>query len=336
MPADLACPDPRLDAPLRWRVRDDGAILVGETTYQPWTRLVFEGLEKGMGHAQLVAALEAHGVAQPDASLRRLLHGLRAAGLVRLDFPAPARLGRYEIERELGRGGVGVAWLARDPASGARVVVKHAWGFFASTAAADAQVRHEAAVLAALQPHPALPPFGGAFEEGGLLHLVRGHVEGEGLMRHAWDAARIAQVGARVGEAAAHAHDRGWLLLDLHPQNALLAGAQPVLIDVGQALELREGVATPRLRGTPGFQPPELATRRLDARADVWILGRMLFALAAGVLPRQEWNAQELARRLEGHALAPAIAALAADAPEARPASMREAVARLTASTSGA
>ena len=73
---------------------------------------------------------------------------------------------------------------------------------------------------------------------------------------------------------------------------------KPWMIDVGLAVRHEGGAVKVRPTGMRGFQPPEmLAEGWVDPRSDVWVLGRALYALGAGILPRKEWDDAEFARR---------------------------------------
>lgn len=326
MPPELDPGPVRVLRPLAWRVEADHVALPdprggAEVRYHPWTEGVLEDLMAGRDYAQIVARV---GLPDADRAARRFLFQLRQMGYLDLGFPpAPATLGSYRVEAELGRGGVGIAWRCMD-ARGERVVVKHAWAYFAGLAAADAHVRREAEMLRALAGVEGVPRLLATFDEGGLAHLVRAYVAGTPLPARRWREDESVALADRLARLVADAHDAGYALVDLQPQNVLVDDAlRPTLVDVGLAAPLGSRV---KAAGARGFVAPETARAGLvDARTDAWSLGRLLFVLATGAMPQAAWGEAEIARRVAGHPLGARVMALARDAPEARlsPASAR-------------
>jgi serine/threonine protein kinase len=235
---------------------------------------------------------------------------------------------------------MGVAWLCRDLArSGQEVVVKHAWNFAAPLALCDQAIRDEADVLASLD-HPAIVRLLDRFELDGRFHLVREFLDGPSLGKAASGtglaAPRRRIAARRVAEAVGHVHARGFLFLDVQPDNFfLLAGDVVKAGDTGLCRRLVQGqVALPRPVGARGFIAPELMQARPVAtvRSDVAGFGRLYYALMAGRRPSQRADAAAMAAQLrEGGAPADEVAFVArccADDPAARPQDMGE-VARL-------
>ncbi len=349
-------PAVRLARPLRWDPEPDGrAILVrgalGESPIRAraWTADVLEGLARGEGFDALEArAVRAQRDEPPERAtleLRHFLFALQRLGHVDIPAPEPAPLlrARFERERELGRGGIGVAWCYRDLRDGGRVVVKRAWDFYGPLARVEDRLRHEADVLARFD-HAGVVRLVDAFEDDGAFHLVRGYSPGpelESLLgRGEPDAAQRLGVLDAVADALDHVHARGFVLVSVRPSNFHLAAGRPLLIDVGHCRPLVGGVATlPSRRGTPGYTPPEVARgKRATVRSDVWGLARLHAFLATGRHPAAADEPSDLAQR----ALAAGVpdeevqlfARCGADAPEERPAGMAEVRAGIALSAS--
>ena len=209
--------------------------------------------------------------------------------------------GRYEIERELGAGGMATVFLARDP-SGQALALKLLHPELASTVGAD-RFRREIRVAARLQ-HPsilsvldsgaetvALP--GGSLE---LLWFTMPFVEGE----NAWDrlersgplpASEVVRIGRAVADALAFAHGQGVVHRDIKPDNILLQGDRVLVADFGVARAVSEVqeklTATGMVVGTPTYMSPEQASgeREIDGRTDIFALGCVLYELASGEAP---------------------------------------------------
>ncbi len=203
---------------------------------------------------------------------------------------APATIGRYVIERELGRGGMGVVYAALDPELGRRVAIKQ---LLSERAAASSGARFalEGEAAARLR-HPGIA----TVHEAGLApdgpFLVQDLVEGESLQARLARAGPLppeeaARLGVQLAEALAHAHGRGILHRDLKPANALLTlEGRVVLTDFGLARDLadeRERLTrTGEMLGTPAYMAPEQADGQAaayDPRTDVYGLAATLYAL---------------------------------------------------------
>ena len=204
----------------------------------------------------------------------------------------PERIGRYEIEGELGRGGMGVVWRARDPRLQRSVALKVLSGRLAGDPSSLARFEREARMLAALR-HPNVAVIHGIEEHDGHPVLVLGLVQGRQLREHlaggGLPPARALRVGEQIASAVAAAHAIGIIHRDLNPRNVLLDDAGHVtVLDFGLARQQEpaagEELSRQRLvAGTPGYMSPEQsAGDPLDARTDVWALGCVLFELLSG------------------------------------------------------
>lgn len=306
---------------------------------------VLRGVAEGRPVAQLVRPRDdAREQAKAESRIRRFVYNLSRLGYVEIPLasPPPVFAARYEVVKELGRGGVGVAYLCRDrDEGGAEVVVKRAWDFLQPYRVTEAAMRREAVVMARLD-HPGVARSYASFELEGHLHLVREFLRGADLASLAGagipDVARRRAVQRGIADVLAHLHERGYVMLDLRPSNFILdeATGAPRLLDVGQCREHGGGeIRFPRRVGSPGFMSPEMTSRRVaTVRSDVWGFGRLSFFLATGTLPSPDADAAWLAARAPAEERA-LLGALAADDPSARPPDMRSAKALVDAAPLG-
>src|SRR5882724_898512 len=209
------------------------------------------------------------------------------------------RLGNYQILEEIGRGGMGVIYRARQRHSRRIVALKRVLAYHADSQETLARFRREAEAAAHLD-HPnilpiyevgqcedELPFFSMKFAAGGSL------VETAPALRR--EPRRAAALMARVARAVQYAHVRGILHRDLKPANILLDGhGEPLVSDFGLATWL-DGVSdlthSLTIFGTPGYIAPEQANpalaeaAKLTPAADVYSLGAILFDLLTGRPP---------------------------------------------------
>ena len=217
---------------------------------------------------------------------------------------------RYRLERELGRGGMAVVYLAEDVRHHRLVAVKVLRSDLARSIGADRFLR-EIEIAAGLS-HPNILPLHDSGEAGDdLLYYVMPYVEGESL-RARLDRARQLPLGEalriakQVAEALAYAHARGVVHRDIKPENILLHEGVPMVTDFGIARAIGT-VSNERLTetgiavGTPAYMSPEQAAaeRDVDERSDIYSLGCVLYEMLAGEPPFTGPTAQAvLARKL--------------------------------------
>jgi serine/threonine protein kinase/formylglycine-generating enzyme required for sulfatase activity len=226
-------------------------------------------------------------------------NALAAAWLGAADAPLPKRIGPYELERELARGGMGSVHLARHVELGRQVALKLMLPEAGDGAGEVARFEREARLLARLR-HPNVVTLHEAGEDAGrrwiALELVSGGSLQQRLEREGPLEPRAA-VGLLepVARAIDAAHAQGLLHRDLKPANVLLDDmSRPKVTDFGIAKPLdaqtRQLTRTDAAIGTPSFAPPEQcgglpAGEALDGRADVYGLGATLYALLTGHAP---------------------------------------------------
>lgn len=225
----------------------------------------------------------------------RLLDGALVHGMLRdclgMSELAPGEmLGAFRIERELGRGGMGIVYLAAraDGAYEQQVAIK--WlPISRAPAAPTHQFRRERQIHAQLRhPHIARVLDGGRSEDGHLWFALE-HVEGLPVDRHAVSAGLGWQARVRlllpVIDALQFAHGRLLLHRDIKPDNVLVdSEGRPKLIDFGVAALLAD--ADTAAACTPGFASPEqVAGAPTDVASDIWQLGNLLRHVLAAHTP---------------------------------------------------
>jgi len=216
------------------------------------------------------------------------------------------RLGNYEILDEIGRGGMGVIYRARQRHSRRIVAVKRVLTYQADSHETLARFRREAAAAASLD-HPNILPiyevsesqdglafFSMKLATGGSLRTVASALRGK--------ARECVELMAKVARAIEYAHAHGILHRDLQPGNILLDGrGEPLVGDFGLAKWLDEEsdlTQTLTTFGTPGYIAPEQAEgAHFSPTADIYSLGAILFNLLAGRTPFVGANALSVIRQ---------------------------------------
>jgi WD40 repeat protein/serine/threonine protein kinase len=230
------------------------------------------------------------------------------AGTAILDSPfvAGQAFGDYELISEIGRGGMGVVYKARQRSLNRLVAIKIIRAAGLASATEVQRFRNEAEAAAALD-HPGIVPIYEIGQLQGQLFFTMKWVDGPNLAERLWhyrdDPGSAARLVVAIGRAVHHAHSQGILHRDLKPSNILLcavgsaslaplkASHTPLLTDFGLAKRLAdvEGLTlTGEHVGTPSYMPPEQAARERTPptpAADVYGLGAILYALVTGRPP---------------------------------------------------
>jgi predicted Zn-dependent protease len=202
---------------------------------------------------------------------------------------AGARVGRFELVRELGRGGFGVVYEARDVELGRRVAFKAIRpGARARDPRSEELLRREATAVATLQHPNIVTLFDVGRSEAGpflIFELLRGETLAHRLARGRSSAREAMRVALGVARALVHAHANGVLHRDLKPSNVFLTADGGVkVLDFG--LSHVFGAGGPSGSGTPGYMAPEQRRGEPeDARTDVYAVGVLLAEMLAGVAP---------------------------------------------------
>jgi hypothetical protein len=212
----------------------------------------------------------------------------------------PPCLGRFQIIRELGRGGYGIVYLAIDSRLGREVALKIPGPMALLTPELRQRFRREAELAASLD-HPNIVPTFEAGEEGAITYIISAYCPGPSLARWLQERGQLvepvfaAEMVARLAGAVQHAHDRGILHRDIKPSNVMIGSAadcQPRLTDFGLAKlectpdQTRSGV----FLGTPSYMAPEQAEAGHGAvgpATDVYALGAVLYEMLTGRPPYQ-------------------------------------------------
>jgi len=242
--------------------------------------------------------------------------------------PDRATLGRYRLERELGRGSMGTVYLGHDPQIGRAVAIKTMAlsREFEGHELAEARARFfREAEMAGRLRHPDIVAIFDASEEAGLAFIAMEYVTGHDLLRHTLTGRLlpvpvVLETMARVALALAYAHTQGVVHRDVKPANVMIdiaSGAIKVtdfgIASITNSCRTRTGMVL----GTPSFMSPEqMAGRRVDGRTDLYSLGVMLFQLLSGALPHAADSMAQLMNQIANEP-APDLRTLRPDLPEA-------------------
>jgi TolB-like protein/Flp pilus assembly protein TadD/tRNA A-37 threonylcarbamoyl transferase component Bud32 len=208
----------------------------------------------------------------------------------------PWRLGHYEILEEIGRGGMGVIYRARQQHSRRIVAVKRVLAHQVDSHETLVRFRREAEAVASLDHPNILPIYEVSESEEGLPFFSMKYATGGSLRTVApkfrESPRECVRAMAKVARAIAYSHGKGVLHRDLQPGNILLdENGEPMVSDFGLAKWLNETselTRTLETLGTPGFIAPEQAECRatdLTSAADIYSLGAILFYLLTGRPP---------------------------------------------------
>lgn len=262
------------------------------------------------------------------------------------ELAAGQKLGRYEIVRDLGRGGMGAVYLAFDSELGRRVALKILPSGLCDDDEACRRFAREAKVVSALN-HPNVLTIHEIGRIDSIAFIATEFVDGKTLRQMLSEEGRIAPpnvvaIGAQIAAALAEAHAAGFIHRDIKPDNIMVRRDGLVkVLDFGIARAARESqmleppISSNSLHsfaaGTPRYMAPELAKgNSADERSDIWSFGAVLREMLTGGLPDRTADAASTGSRAYGE-LERLIAKCLHDDPAMRFQSAGEVLERLNA-----
>lgn len=256
----------------------------------PWVMLDFKG---DLGRL---------GLRPPPAITWSLQYG----GAVTQSFDDELIGGRYRLLRQVGQGGMGIVWQARDETLDRVVAIKQLTSPSGTPAEVRVQqvqrVKREARMAARLD-HPGIVRVHDVIDWESTPAIVMEYVRGRSLAARlrespALTVAETARLGSALLDALRHAHNAGVVHRDLKPDNILLAGTRTVITDFGIARPLVGATTlTPHgsLIGTPAYMAPEqIEGNEVTAASDLWSLGVTLYTAIEGSRPFEAETITEL------------------------------------------
>lgn len=223
----------------------------------------------------------------------------------------PEQVGRYQLQRLLGRGGMAAVYLAIDPRFDREVAVKMLPRDLQQDPTFRNRFEREAKTIASLD-HPAIVPVYDYGEEDGQTYLVMRYMAGGSLADHLrggpMSTADTVAITQRIASALDEAHKKGIVHRDLKPGNILFdQRGDAFLSDFGivKLAESSTNLTGTGLIGTPAYMSPEQVhgERELDGRSDIYALGLIFYQMLTGELPYK--GADTPAKQMMAHVLQP-------------------------------
>jgi len=204
----------------------------------------------------------------------------------------------YELDTEIGRGGMGIVYRARDRRLKRQVAIKVLPPELAFRGEIRSRFLREAETAAQLN-HPNIVDIYTVDEVEGLVFFVMAYISGDNLAkrlheRGVLDPDETRRIVREVADALAYAHERGVVHRDIKPDNIILDGesGRPMVTDFGIARAVTESgdsrlTATGMAIGTPAYMSPEQAAgeRQIDGRSDLYSLGVVAYQMLCGEPP---------------------------------------------------
>jgi len=228
-----------------------------------------------------------------------MLGGSNAAGTLILDQGGIEKpmLGRYEVEKELGKGAMGIVYLGKDPKIGRVVAIKTmalAQEFDEDEIEAVKQRFFREAETAGRLNHPNIVTIYDVGEEHDLAYIAMEFLQGHDLARyckpdHLMQMRRVISIVERAAEGLDYAHKQNVVHRDIKPANIMYEAESDTvkITDFGIArITDSSKTKTGTVLGTPSYMSPEqLAGKKVDGRSDLFSLGVMLYQMLSGSLP---------------------------------------------------
>jgi len=202
---------------------------------------------------------------------------------------------RYDVEREIGTGGMARVFLAVEQHPHRRVAIKVLDPEVSTRLLRERFIRE--VDLSSNLSHPHIVPIFSAGEAGGLFYYVMPYVEGESLRHRLLRQRKLPLedalfIAGDVADALSFAHGQGIIHRDIKPENILLSGTHAIVADFGIARAISAAGSLTLTQagqpvGSPGYMSPEqaMALGDLDARTDIYSLGCVVFEMLAGEPP---------------------------------------------------
>jgi len=202
---------------------------------------------------------------------------------------------RYDVEREIGAGGMARVYLAVEHHPHRRVAIKVLDPEVSTRLLRERFIRE--VDLSSKLSHPHIVPVFAAGEAAGLFYYVMPYLEGESLRHRLRRQRRLPldealRIARDVADALGYAHGQGIIHRDIKPENILLSGDHAIVADFGIARAISAAGSLTLTQagqqiGSPGYMSPEqaMASSDLDARTDIYSLGCVLFEMLAGEPP---------------------------------------------------
>jgi len=215
---------------------------------------------------------------------------------------------RYDVERELGAGGMATVYLAEDLKHRRKVAVKVLRPDLAAVLGAERFIQ-EITTTASLQ-HPHILPLFDSGTADGFLYYVMPYIEGETLRgklnrETQLGIAEAVGIAVSIADALDYAHRHGVIHRDIKPENILLHDGRPVVADFGIALAVSAAAGgrmteTGLSLGTPHYMSPEQATaeKELTNRSDIYSLASVLYEMLTGSPPHVGSSAQQIIMKI--------------------------------------
>ncbi|CAN5248160.1 hypothetical protein BH09GEM1_BH09GEM1_15390 [soil metagenome] len=204
----------------------------------------------------------------------------------------------YELDCEIGRGGMGIVYRAKDRGLKRLVAIKLLPPELAFRSEIKSRFLREAETAAQLS-HPNIVPIYTVHEQNGLVFFVMAYISGDNLAKRLHERGVLTidetrKILREVGDALAYAHERGVVHRDIKPDNILLDAVtgRPMVTDFGIARAMDSSgdsrlTATGMAIGTPAYMSPEQAAgdREIDGRSDLYSLGILAYQMLTGEPP---------------------------------------------------
>ena len=258
------------------------------------------------------AAMVFHHLAAQDADYRDIRQRIRRAELMVETATTEERqmLGRYEVQKEIGKGAMGVVYLGRDPKIGRVVAIKTValTQEFDAEELAEVKARffREAATAGKLT-HPHIVTIYDAGDAGGLAYIAMELLRGHDLTRHVkpgtlLPVTSVIELVAQAADGLDYAHAQGVIHRDIKPANLVYEHARRTvkITDFGIArITDSSRTRTGLVLGTPSYMSPEqLSGKPFDGRSDIYSLGVTAYQLLTGQLPFRADSMASLVHRI--------------------------------------